>query len=248
MTTPALEIQGLVKYFGGLPATQNVSFSVPQGERRLLLGPNGAGKTTLFNLIAGDLKADKGSIRMFGEDITRLKTHQRVQRGLARTFQIITLFDKDTLLHNVTLAMLGLSSKRWNPLQPISRAKVDFMDRAHEVLATVGLDHLADRTLSQTSYGERRRLEIAMAMSQRPRVLLLDEPLAGLSREERADVQTLLENVPREVTMVIIEHDMDVALSLAEHITALHYGEVLLEGTREEVVEDPRIKEVYLGA
>tara|TARA_R110000824_G_scaffold207846_1_gene393382 strand:- start:6297 stop:7046 length:750 start_codon:yes stop_codon:yes gene_type:complete len=244
---PALEIKGLSKNFGGMAAITDVNISVAAGERRLLLGPNGAGKTTLFNLITGVLKSDTGSIRSFGRELTRLPTHRRVHQGIARTFQIITLFDKNTLRHNVVLALMGLQKRRWNPLARISDY-ADLEEQAKQVLARVGLDNIADQPLAQSSYGERRRLEIAMALAQEPRVLLLDEPLAGLSREERVDVQTLLEKIPRDVTVILIEHDMDVALKFAEQITALYYGEVLLEGTREEVVADPRIQEVYLGA
>lgn len=247
MTPIAMEVIGLSKSFGGVPAISDVSLSVPEGERRLLLGPNGAGKTTLFKLIAGELRPDRGSTRLFGKDIGRLRGDQRVRRGLARTFQIITLFTQDTLVHNVELALLGSSSARWNMISPFSRYEPALKAEAMQVLSTVGLDAQANAPLWKTSYGERRRLEIAMALAQRPRVLLLDEPLAGLSREERGEVHEVLKSIPRQVTMVIIEHDMDVALSLADYITALHHGTVLLEGTREEVVADERIKEVYLG-
>jgi len=246
-TAPALEIKGLCKNFGGMAAITDVNISVAPGERRLLLGPNGAGKTTLFNLITGVLKSDKGIIHSFGRDLTRLPAHRRVHRGIARTFQIITLFDKNTFRHNVVLALMGLQNRRWSPVTRIKDYS-DMEEQAEKVLARVGLDAIADKPLAQSSYGERRRLEIAMVLAQEPRVLLLDEPLAGLSREERMDVQELLGKIPREVTVILIEHDMDIALNFAEKITALYYGEVLLEGTREEVVADPRIQEVYLGA
>jgi branched-chain amino acid transport system ATP-binding protein len=165
---------------------------------------------------------------------------------MARTYQIITLFPHDTILRNATLALLGLSRTRWNPLIDVEHQR-DLVERAHEALARVGLDHIADRPLSQTSYGERRRVEIAMALAQNPKILLLDEPFAGLSIDERQDVQKLLRAIPREVTIVMIEHNMDVALDFAERITLLHFGEVIVEGTRAEVVSDPRTREVYLG-
>lgn len=247
MTPVALEVQGLCKSFGGVPAISDVSLSVPQGQRRLLLGPNGAGKTTLFKLIAGELRRDRGSVRLFGEDIGRLRGDQRARRGLARTFQIITLFTEDTLVHNLELALLGAMPARWSMLSPFSRFEPALRDKALRLLASVRLEAQADQPLGQTSYGERRRLEIAMALAQEPRVLLLDEPLAGLSQQERGDVRDVLQAIPRAVTMVVIEHDMDIALSLADYITALHHGTVLLEGTREEVVADQRIREVYLG-
>ncbi len=202
--TPALQLQELRKSFGGLPAINGVSLEVMPGERRLIIGPNGAGKTTLFNLITGDLRRDSGAIRLFGEEVSRLRPHRRAHRGLARTYQIITLFPKDSLEHNLVLSLLGL-------------------------------------------YGEKRRLEIAMALAQKPRVLLLDEPFAGLSREERAAMKELIAGIPREVTVVMIEHDMDTALDLAERITVLHYGSIIVEGTRAEVVADPKTREVYLG-
>ena len=243
----ALEIRGLSKSFGGLPATNDVSLAVEMGERRLIIGPNGAGKTTLFNLITGDLRADAGSIRLFGEEAVRLRTDQRVHRGLARTFQIITLFPKDTLAHNVVLSLLGLAPSRWNALRPLA-ARRDLYQRAREVLATVGLAAIAERPLGQVSYGEKRRVEIAMALAQRPKLLLLDEPLAGLSKEERQTLQALLAAIPRQITVVMIEHDMDTALSFAERITLLHYGKVIVEGSRAEVVAHPRTREVYLGA
>jgi branched-chain amino acid transport system ATP-binding protein len=243
----ALEIRGLSKSFGGLPATNDVSLAVEAGERRLIIGPNGAGKTTLFNLITGDLRADAGSIRLFGEEAIGLRTDQRVHRGLARTFQIITLFPKDTLAHNVVLSLLGLAPSRWNALRPLA-ARRDLYERARRVLDTVGLAAIAERPLAQVSYGEKRRVEIAMALAQRPKLLLLDEPLAGLSKEERQTLQALLATIPRDITVVMIEHDMDTALSFAERITLLHYGKVIVEGSRAEVVAHPRTREVYLGA
>jgi branched-chain amino acid transport system ATP-binding protein len=244
--TPALEISGLKKSFGGLPAMNDVSLRVMPGERRLIIGPNGAGKTTLFNLIAGDLARDRGTIRLFGTEVSRLQAHQRAQCGLARTYQIITLFQRDPLEHNIVLSLLGLSRARWNAFRPLAR-HADLRAEARRVLGLVGLEHLAQRSLSEVSYGEKRRVEIAMALAQKPRLLLLDEPLAGLSHEERATVKQLIAGIPRETTVVMIEHDMDTALDLAERITVLHYGSVIVEGTRADVVADPKTREVYLG-
>jgi len=240
----ALRIQNLKKSFGGLPAIADVSLTVQAGERRLIIGPNGAGKTTLFNLLTGDLPRDAGSIALFGEEVGRLATHARVHRGLARTYQIITLFPKDTLEHNVALSLLGLSRARWNTF---GRLPARFHAEARAVLARVGLESAARRPIAEVAYGEKRRVEIAMALAQKPRVLLLDEPLAGLSREERAQVRRLIGAIPRETTVVMIEHDMDTALDMADRITVLHYGRVIVEGTRAEVVADPKTREVYLG-
>ena len=242
----ALAVRNLEKSFGGLRVTSDVNLAVEPGERRLIIGPNGAGKTTLFNLITGELRPDSGSVTLFDRDITRVPSRRRFHLGIARTYQIITLFPGETLLRNVTLSLLGRSRRRWNPLVRLDR-QAALIARARETLARVGLDHLADRPLAQTSYGERRRVEVAMALAQTPRVLLLDEPFAGLSTDERRDVLRLVTSIPRDVTIVMIEHDMDVALDFAERITVLHFGEVVVEGTRGEVVAHPRTREIYLG-
>ena len=242
----ALAVSALSKSFGGLHVTSNVNLAVAPGERRLIIGPNGAGKTTLFNLITGEITPDSGSIALFGRDVTRLASRNRAHLGMARTYQIITLFARDTLLRNVTLALLGLSPLRWNPLMPLDRQQ-HLVVAARAALDRVGLGYMADRPLAETSYGEKRRVEIAMALAQNPKVLLLDEPFAGLSIDERSDVRKLLVAIPRDVTIVMIEHDMDTALDLADRITLMHFGEVIVEGTRAEVVADPRTREVYLG-
>ena len=242
----ALAVRGLDKSFGGLRVTADVDLVVEPGERRLIIGPNGAGKTTLFNLITGELRPDHGSIAVFDRDITRTPSRRRPHLGIARTYQIITLFPRDSLLRNVTLSLLGLSPLRWNPFVRLER-RAPLIAHARDVLARVGLEHLAERPLAQTSYGERRRVEIAMALAQNPKILLLDEPFAGLSIDERRDVLRLVNGIPRDVTIVMIEHDMDVALDFAERITVLHFGAVVVEGTRAEVVADPRTKEIYLG-
>jgi branched-chain amino acid transport system ATP-binding protein len=242
----ALAVRDLDKSFGGLRVTSSVNLAVEPGERRLIIGPNGAGKTTLFNLITGELAPDRGVITLFGDDITRVPGRRRAHLGVARTYQIITLFPHDTLVRNVTLSLLGLARLRWNPFVRLD-GQTALIARAREVLARVRLGHLAERPLAHTSYGERRRVEIAMALAQNPRVLLLDEPFAGLSIEERRDVLALVTGIPRDVTVVMIEHDMDVALDFAERITVLHFGEVVVEGTRAEVVAHPRTREIYLG-
>jgi branched-chain amino acid transport system ATP-binding protein len=242
----ALVVSGLEKAFGGLRVTRGVNLNVAPGERRLIIGPNGAGKTTLFNLITGEVRADKGSIALFGQELMRLPSRRRAHLGLSRTYQIITLFPKDTLLRNVMLSLLGLDRLRWNPLVRFD-AQHHLREKAQVALERVGLAHLAERPLSETSYGERRRVEIAMALAQNPKLLMLDEPFAGLSIDERRDVQKLLLAIPRDVTIVMIEHDMDVALEFAERISVMHFGEVIVEGTRAEVVASPRTREIYLG-
>jgi branched-chain amino acid transport system ATP-binding protein len=243
----ALEVIGLNKAFGGLKVTQGVSLAVKPGERRLIIGPNGAGKTTLFNQISGDMRPNSGRVRLFGDDVTTLSSYQRAHRGLSRTYQIITLFAGDTLEHNVTLGLLGLLRSRWQMWRPLSSYR-HLAEDARRTLDSVGLLHLSSHPVSELAYGEKRRVELAMALSQKPRVLLLDEPLAGLSDGERKTVKTLIASIPKETTVVMIEHDMDTALDLAETVTLLDYGRVIVDGERDRVIADERTREVYLGA
>ena len=243
----ALEIVGLKKAFGGLVVTQDVSLSIRPGERRLMIGPNGAGKTTLFNQISGDMRPNSGQIKLFGTDITSLAPYQRAHLGLSRTYQIITLFSGDTLEHNITLGLLGLRPARWQMWRPMSSYR-ELATEARRVLDTAGLLHLAQHPISEIAYGERRRVELAMALAQKPRVLLLDEPLAGLSNTERSAVKALIAAIPRDPTLVMIEHDMDTALDLAETVTLLNYGRIIVDGERDAVIADERTREVYLGA
>lgn len=242
----ALEVINLTKAFGGLTVTQDVSLAVRPGERRLIIGPNGAGKTTLFNQISGDLRPNSGLIRLFGFDITRLPPYRRAHAGLSRTYQIITLFAGDTLEHNVALGLLGLRPSRWQMWRPMSFYS-DLAAEARRTLDAVGLLHLAAHPISDIAYGERRRVELAVALAQKPRVLLLDEPLAGLSNTERSTVKSLIGSIPRETTVIMIEHDMDTALDLAETVTLLNYGRVIVDGERDAVIADERTREVYLG-
>jgi branched-chain amino acid transport system ATP-binding protein len=247
MTSPyALEILHLNKAFGGLPVTQDISLAIRPGERRLIIGPNGAGKTTLFNQVTGDLKSNSGQIKLFGTDITHLAPHKRAHFGLSRTYQIITLFAQDTLEHNVTLGLLGLRRSRWQMWRPLSHYW-ELATEARHTLDRVGLLHLAGHPVSDIAYGEKRRVELAMALAQKPRVLLLDEPLAGLSNTERSTIKSLIASIPRETTVVMIEHDMDTALDLAETVTLLNYGRVIVDGARDAVIADERTREVYLG-
>jgi branched-chain amino acid transport system ATP-binding protein len=242
----ALEVVNLKKAFGGLAVTQNVSLSIRPGERRLIIGPNGAGKTTLFNQISGDMRPNSGAIRLFGSDITRLPPYKRAHFGLSRTYQIITLFAGDTLEHNVTLGLLGLRPARWQMWRPLSFYG-NMVAEARRTLDAVGLLPLATHPISDIAYGERRRVELAMALAQKPRLLLLDEPLAGLSNTERSTVKSLIASIPRETTIIMIEHDMDTALDLAETVTLLNYGRVIVDGERDAVIADERTREVYLG-
>src|SRR5882724_13450098 len=198
MKTPAsdhaLEVVNLKKAFGGLTVTQDVSIAVQPGERRLIIGPNGAGKTTLFNQISGDMRPSSGQIKLFGIDVTQLPPYKRAHLGLSRTYQIITLFSGDTLEHNITLGLLGLKPSRWDMWRPLSFYG-GLATEARRVLDRVGLLHLAAHPISEIAYGEKRRVELAIALEQRPRVLLLDEPLAGLSDTERSQVKSLIASI-----------------------------------------------------
>ena len=245
-TDYALEVINLKKAFGGLVVTQGVCLAIRPGERRLIIGPNGAGKTTLFNQTSGDLRPNSGEVKLFGIDITRLAPYKRAHFGLSRTYQIITLFSGDTLEHNVTLGLLGLSTARWQMWRPLSFYG-NLVTEARRTLDAVGLLHLAEHPVSDIAYGEKRRVELAMALAQRPRVLLLDEPLAGLSNTERSQVKSLIASIPRQTTVIMIEHDMDTALDLAEKVTLLNYGRVIVDGERDSVIADERTREVYLG-
>ncbi len=243
----ALEVVKLNKAFGGLSVTQNISLAIRPGERRLIIGPNGAGKTTLFNQISGDIRPNSGKVRLFGTDITRLAPYRRAHAGLSRTYQIITLFTGDTLEHNVTLGLLGLRPSRWQMWRPLSYYR-DLATEARRTLDAVGLLHLAQHPVTDIAYGEKRRVELAMALAQKPRVLLLDEPMAGLSNTERSQVKSLIASIPRQTTVIMIEHDMDTALDLAETVTLLNYGRVIVDGERDVVIADERTREVYLGS
>jgi branched-chain amino acid transport system ATP-binding protein len=245
-TDHALEVINLKKAFGGLVVTQSISLAIRPGERRLIIGPNGAGKTTLFNQITGDLSPNSGQIKLFGTDVTHLAPYKRAHFGMSRTYQIITLFSGDTLEHNVTLGLLGLRPSRWQMWRPLSYHG-DLATAARRTLDAVGLLHLAQHPVSDIAYGEKRRVELAMALAQKPRVLLLDEPLAGLSNTERSQVKSLIASIPRETTLIMIEHDMDTALDLAETVTLLNYGRVIVDGDRDAVIADERTREVYLG-
>jgi branched-chain amino acid transport system ATP-binding protein len=244
--TLALEVKNLQKSFGGIKVTQNVSLQVQPGERRLIIGPNGAGKTTLFAQITGDLIPDSGSVSIFGQEVIQKPVHARAHMGMSRTYQIITLFKKDTLAHNVVLSLMGIHQRKKNIFSSLTDKDV-FYDQAIDFLDSVGLKDQAFRKVSEISYGEQRRVEIALALAQKPKLLLLDEPLAGLSQDERVMVSSLINSISREVAVVMIEHDMEMALAFAEKIMVLQYGKVIVDDDRDAVVNDPKTQEVYLG-
>ena len=235
------------KIFGGLHAVDGVELAVRPGERRALIGPNGAGKTTLFNLISGALPPTSGAIAFFGRDVTRMAQHRRAALGLSRTFQISNLFPTLTVLENCLLAVQALTPARLAMHRPLAGYTV-LHEGARASLAAVGLSDRADAIVKNLSHGEHRQLEIALALAGRPRVLLLDEPTAGLSPAESRLMAELLAKLDPAMTVLIIEHDMDIALELAQRVTVLHYGKVIADGTRDAIRVDPLVREIYLGA
>jgi branched-chain amino acid transport system ATP-binding protein len=246
MTEAAIRVVALSREFGGLRAVDGVTFGVAPGERRALIGPNGAGKTTLFHCIAGTLRPSAGTVQFFGSDVTRLAESRRTALGMGRTFQISNLFAELTATENLTLALLGTDRRKWIVQRTVG-AFADLRRRALEGLERVGLGHRANDAVRALSYGERRQLELALALNSNPRALLLDEPCAGLSPAERQRISRMIATLPREITLVMIEHDMDVALGIADRVTVLHRGRVIFEGTPAEVQANPEVRAVYFG-
>ena len=247
MSPPLLSIQELRRAFGALVALNRVSLEVAPRERRAIIGPNGAGKTTLFNVITGQLAPTSGRILLDGAPIGGLSPHAVARRGISRSFQRNNLFPKLPVQENLRLAAAATAPGTWDLVGSVARRRGP-LDRAREVAEVVGLSERVGEAAEHLSYGELRQLEVGVALATSPRLLLLDEPTAGMSPEETQRMTRLLGSLPREVTLLIIEHDMDVVGSLADRVTVLHYGEVLAEGTFAEVKADPRVYEVYLGS
>lgn len=243
--SPAIVLDKLGHRFGALQAVAGVSMRVAAGERRAVLGPNGAGKTTLFNTICGDFFPSDGSIRLFGEDITRLQPHLRVRAGIGRTYQNSLLFDGLSVEENLFLAVRGVKPKRFSLLRP--RAGDPHIHAARRVADQVRLTHLLDTRVTDLSHGQRRQLEVGMALASEPKVLMLDEPAAGLSPGDRPELLKLLRELPRSLTLVLIEHDMDIALPVADIVTVMKDGEVVVESTPDRIQDDPAVQEIYLG-
>jgi branched-chain amino acid transport system ATP-binding protein len=242
----ALAVAGLTRDFGGLRALDGITLEVAVGERRVILGPNGAGKTTLFNCITGLLRPTAGRIRLFERDVTALSPHRRARLGLGRTFQITTLFPRLSVLDNALLAVQGADPARFTVHRPLHSFR-HLGERADALLGEWGLGERRDVPARQLSYGEQRQLELILALAARPRVLLLDEPTAGLSPAETAAVVALVRRLPDAVTILLIEHDMDVALGLADRVTVLHHGQVIADGPAAAIRRDARVAEIYLG-
>ncbi len=247
MTAPILATETLSRSFGALSALSRVSLEVAPRERRAIIGPNGAGKTTLFNVITGQLAPTAGRILLDGAPIGGLAPHTVARRGVSRSFQRNNLFPTLAVQENLRLAAAVGTPGTWDLLGSVTRRRGP-LARAREVAGVVGLSDRLDEPAGRLSYGEQRQLEVGVALATSPRLLLLDEPTAGMSPEETLRMTRMLEALPREVTLLIIEHDMDVVGSLADRVTVLHHGEVLTEGTFAEVKADPRVYEVYLGS
>ncbi len=244
-TANALELRGVSKYFGALAAMEDINLTVRPGERRAVLGSNGAGKTTLFNCVIGDFPSSAGTIRFFGEDITEFPPHERIRRGLRRTYQISLLFTQLSVLDNVYLASVGVSRSRFSFLRP--RRNDALMASAENLVRVVHLEEAKDTLVAELAYGQQRQLEIAMALAGAPRFILFDEPAAGLSPTERSELIEILMGLPGHMGFIIIEHDMDVALRVSESVTMMHNGRIFKEGKPAEIEEDEEVQALYLG-
>jgi branched-chain amino acid transport system ATP-binding protein len=242
----ALELRGVTRRFGALAALTDVTLSVRPGERRALLGSNGAGKTTVFNCITGDFLPSSGTIRFFGEDVTDFPPHERIRRGLRRTYQISLLLAGLTVIDNVYLACRGVSRGRFSLLRP--RRSDALLQAAEDLVAAVHLSAVKETRVAALSHGQQRQLEIALALAGAPRFILFDEPAAGLSPTERSELVEILTSLPRHIGFIIIEHDMDVALRVVERVTMMHNGRIFKEGLPAEIESDPEVQELYLGS
>jgi len=246
VSVPVLSTRGLDKSFGSLVVAKDIELSLPRGVRYALIGPNGAGKTTLINLITGMLVPDAGHIFLGDEDITRSEPQARVKRGLVRTYQINTLFPDLNPLEAVTLAVCerrGVADTWWRGL-PAFRAEAD---EAFEILSSLSLGDVSYRTTRELAYGQQRLLEIALALATKPKVLLLDEPAAGVPKDESAELFAAIAGLSEDITVLFIEHDMDIVFRFASRIIVMVGGRILVEGTPEQIGADPRVREVYLG-
>jgi branched-chain amino acid transport system ATP-binding protein len=243
---PCLVLDHVSREFGGLKAVDDVSLTVLAGERHALIGPNGAGKTTLFNLISGELPVSRGTVTLFGTEITGLAPHQRAARGMARTFQITRIFRDLTVLENLLLAAEALDSRRFTMLRPLSTC-ADLVEKARTILHEFELSPLQHERARHLSYGDQRKVEVALSMAGKPRLLLLDEPMAGLSASESRSMQGLLKKLDPATAVLLIEHDMDIAFGFADKVTVLAQGRVLTEGPSRDVGANPIVQQIYLG-
>ena len=243
--THALLLEGVGRSFGALVALEDISLAIAAGERHAILGANGAGKTTLFNVITGDYAPDKGRVVFFGEDLTGLPPYDRIRRGLRRTYQNSLLFRSLSVRDNLFLACCGVTRGRFRMRRPGRRDP--FLRRATELADQAGLAHAVDTPVADLSHGEQRQLEVGLALAGAPRMILFDEPAAGLSPAERRHLVTLLRDLPHFIGFIIIEHDLDVALRVAEKVTVMHQGRIFKQGTPDEIEADAEVQAIYLG-
>lgn len=246
MVTPVLRLEHVVRRFGGISAVEGISFTLEPEERLAVIGPNGAGKTTLFRVIAGEVPVTEGRVHLFGRDVTQLPAHRRARMGLARTFQVSNLFADLSVVENARIAAQSRARGRWRFWAPI-RSRDAIGEAAASVLERVGIRHRSTDRVADLSHGEQRQLEIAMALVTEPRVLLLDEPAAGLSGGERDGLRRLLESLPRSLPFLLIEHDMSLALGLADRVLCMDNGRRIALGRPQEIKNDSLVQEVYLG-
>lgn len=242
-----LKVVDLAKNFGGIQAVNHVNLEVTAGQRHAIIGPNGAGKSTFFNLIAGELYPNQGAVYFEDQDITKLAVNKRANLGLGHTFQRNNLFMGLTVFENVRLAVQHFFRVTHHWFSPVSRYR-QVEEKTTAVLAQVGLVDQRDAVVNTLAYGQQRVLEIALALALEPKLLLLDEPTAGMSSAETREMTQLIQSLPRSLTMMIVEHDMDVIFSLADHVTVLHYGQVVASGSPDTVRHDPNVQQIYLGA
>lgn len=245
-TEPTLRLRGVGRRFGGLLAVSAVDLDVGHGERHAILGPNGAGKTTLFNVIAGDLPASSGTVELFGRDVTSMPARKRTRLGLARTYQQSHMFLGLSVEDSIYLAILGVGGGHLRPVTLPGRDGA-IRERARDAARRAAIDHKLSEIVGNLSHGEHRQVAVAMALASEPKVLMLDEPASGLSRGERQLLTELLLGLDREITLVLIEHDMDVALTVAERVTMMHDGRVIVEGTPAEIRGNALVHDLYLG-
>ena len=244
-TGDALRLEGVSKRFGALQAVEDVSFSVAAGERRAVIGANGAGKTTLFNVITGDYPANAGRVRFFGDDVTAHPPYERIRAGMRRTYQSSLLFRDLTVRDNLFLAVRGVSRGRFNFLRP-GRSSTT-RAAAEDLLERVRLTRVRDETVASLSHGQQRQLEVGMALAGAPRLILFDEPAAGLSPAERRELVALLAALPAHLSFILIEHDLEIALRVVDRVTVMHNGRILKEGTPDEIENDTEVQEIYMG-
>ena len=242
----ALELEAVSRHFGALVALADINLTIEPSERRAVLGSNGAGKTTLFNAITGDFPPTAGRVRLFDEDVTELPSHERIRRGLRRTYQISLLFDRLRVIDNVYLACRGVSRGRFALRRPSDNDSA--MESAENLVSVVHLDDVRNQPVANLSHGQQRQLEIALALAGAPRLVLFDEPAAGLSPTERTELVEILQSMPEHIGYIIIEHDMDVALRVAQSVTMMHNGRIFKEGTPQEIENDPEVQQLYLGS